>query len=108
MRRTVMLALLPLLAAGCASQPPAPPGSADQVAVHESVASAPPNFRIIKRLWIDYSRKGGYSHDEHVEIAKALESMGKLPSSFMLFPPISRTTGLSLALRSMWLYANNA
>jgi DNA modification methylase len=44
----------------------------------------------IKRLWIEHSRKGGYDHEEHVEIAKALESMGKLPSSFMLFPPISR------------------
>jgi len=44
----------------------------------------------IKRLWIEHSRAGGYSHDEHVEVARALESMGKLPSSFMLFPPISR------------------
>lgn len=44
----------------------------------------------IKRLWIDYSLRGGYDHQEHAEIAKALESMGKLPSSFMLFPPISR------------------
>lgn len=44
----------------------------------------------IKRLWIEHSLKGGYDHQEHAEIAKALESMGKLPSSFMLFPPISR------------------
>jgi hypothetical protein len=44
----------------------------------------------IKRLWIEHSEAGGYSHDEHVELAKALESIGKLPSSFMLFPPISR------------------
>jgi DNA modification methylase len=34
--------------------------------------------------------EGGYSHEDHVELAKALEAIGKLPSSFMLFPPISR------------------
>jgi DNA modification methylase len=44
----------------------------------------------IKRLWIRFSLAGGYNHKEHVEIAKALEAAGKLPSSFMLFPPISR------------------
>lgn len=44
----------------------------------------------LKRLWIDYSLKGGYSHEEHVELAKALERIGKLPASFMLFPPVSR------------------
>jgi DNA modification methylase len=44
----------------------------------------------IKRLWIDHCLAGGYSHDEHVELAKALEGIGKLPGSFMLFPPISR------------------
>ena len=48
----------------------------------------------IKRLWINYSREGGYSHEEHVEVARALESMGKLPSSFMLFPPISRNADI--------------
>jgi DNA modification methylase len=44
----------------------------------------------IKRLWIRYSVAGGYSHEDHVRIAKALEELGKLPSSFMLFPAISR------------------
>jgi DNA modification methylase len=44
----------------------------------------------IKRLWIDFCRSSGYDHAKHVEIAKALEERGKLPSSFMLFPPISR------------------
>jgi DNA modification methylase len=44
----------------------------------------------ILRLWRKHSVSGGYSHETHVEIAKALEEMGKLPSSFMLFPPISR------------------
>jgi len=53
MRRTLMLAALPLLAAGCASQPPAPPVTPEQVSVHESVASAPPKYRVIKRLWIE-------------------------------------------------------
>jgi len=44
----------------------------------------------IKALWIEYSKKGGYSHEQHAELAKALEGIGKLPSSFMLFPAISR------------------
>ena len=44
----------------------------------------------IKRIWIRYSQDGGYSHEEHVEFAKALETHGKLPSSFMLFPAVSR------------------
>lgn len=44
----------------------------------------------VKRLWIDYSLAGGYSHIEHVALAKELEKCGKLPSSFMLFPPVSR------------------
>jgi len=44
----------------------------------------------LKRIWTQHALEGGYSHEHHVEICKALESMGKLPSSFMLFPPISR------------------
>ena len=44
----------------------------------------------VKRHWIDYALSGGYSHEEHVELAKALEARGKLPSSFMLFPAVSR------------------
>lgn len=47
-------------------------------------------MRDIKRLWTRYSVDGGYSHDEHVALARTLEAIGKLPSSFMLFPPISR------------------
>ena len=44
----------------------------------------------IKATWIEYSKQGGYSHEQHAELAKALEGIGKLPSSFMLFPAISR------------------
>jgi DNA modification methylase len=44
----------------------------------------------LKRIWTQHALEGGYDHESHVEICKALESMGKLPSSFMLFPPISR------------------
>jgi DNA modification methylase len=44
----------------------------------------------IIRIWKDYSLKGGYSFDEHVEVCKAMEDCGKLPASFMLFPPVSR------------------
>jgi DNA modification methylase len=48
------------------------------------------NMENIKRLWVEYSLAGGYNHKEHVELARALEAIGKLPASFMLFPPISR------------------
>ena len=48
----------------------------------------------IKRWWIEHSLKGGYSHDEHVALAKALEERGKLPSSFMLFPAVSRNADI--------------
>lgn len=48
------------------------------------------NMDDIKRLWIEHCLNGGYSHDEHIELAKALEARGKLPSSFMLFPAVSR------------------
>lgn len=44
----------------------------------------------IKRLWIDHSRTAPYSIERHVELAKALEQSGRLPGTFMLFPPISR------------------
>lgn len=44
----------------------------------------------IKRLWKGYCERGGYDLHEHVELARLLEKRGKLPSSFMLFPPISR------------------
>lgn len=46
--------------------------------------------RDIKRIWERYCLEGGYSHAEHVELAKKLEAIGKLPGSFMLFPAISR------------------
>lgn len=48
------------------------------------------NMEDIRRLWIAHCMGGGYSHEEHVELAKALENRGQLPSSFMLFPPVSR------------------
>jgi hypothetical protein len=50
-RLVTFLAALAALA-GCASQPPAAPVTPDQVSVHESVSSAPANFRVIKRLWV--------------------------------------------------------
>jgi len=53
MLRRLFLAILPVLIAGCASQPAGAPVTADQATVHESVASAPANFRIIKRLQVD-------------------------------------------------------
>jgi len=71
MRRTLMLAVLPLLAAGCSTQPPAPPVTPDQVSIHESVSSAPTSFRVIKRLWVDswISAFGTPSYNSQMEAA---------------------------------------
>lgn len=44
----------------------------------------------IRALWRRYSVAGGYSHEEHVAICRALEQAGNLPSGYMLFPPVSR------------------
>lgn len=44
----------------------------------------------IGRIWKEHCRTKGYNYDEHVEIGKKLEDRGKLPATFMLFPPISK------------------
>lgn len=44
----------------------------------------------LRKLWEKHSLAGGYSYDEHVATCRALEAVGKLPASFMLFPPVSR------------------
>ncbi len=46
-----LLASLSMLAA-CATPAPTAPASQDQVSIHESVASAPPRYVTIKRLWV--------------------------------------------------------
>lgn len=46
-----LLASLFLLSA-CATRAPTAPVSPEQVAIHESVTSAPPRYEIIKRLWV--------------------------------------------------------
>ena len=43
----------------------------------------------IGQLWKQHCLKHGYSHTEHVAIARALEKHGKLPASYMMFPAIS-------------------
>jgi DNA modification methylase len=43
----------------------------------------------IGQIWKQHCHCKGYNYQEHVEIGKALEVKGKLPASFMLFPPIS-------------------
>jgi len=40
--------------------------------------------------WRGYCLQGGYNYQEHVDLAKRVDENGRLPSSFMLFPPISR------------------
>jgi DNA modification methylase len=42
------------------------------------------------QLWKRHCLSGIYSHEEHVATAKALEDMGHLPSTFMLFATVSR------------------
>ncbi|MDB6080543.1 MAG: methylase [Akkermansiaceae bacterium] len=44
----------------------------------------------IKRLWLLHGQTARYDHPAHVALAKALEATNHLPSSFMLFPPVSR------------------
>lgn len=44
----------------------------------------------IKAIWTEHSKSTLYSHEQHAALAQALEDKGALPSSFMLFPPISR------------------
>lgn len=48
--RRWMPALLLLLTVGCAANAPVP---VEQVTVHESQASAPSNYKIIHRIWVD-------------------------------------------------------
>jgi DNA modification methylase len=43
----------------------------------------------IGRIWKEHARKHNYDYREHVEIGKELDALGKLPSSFSLFPPLS-------------------
>lgn len=43
----------------------------------------------ILRLWREHARRTGYDYAAHVEIGRELETHGKLPASFMLFPPVS-------------------
>jgi hypothetical protein len=53
MHRALRFLPIAALAAGCASQPPAAPVAVEQVSVHQSVASAPSNFKVIKRYWVE-------------------------------------------------------
>lgn len=48
----------------------------------------------IGRLWREHARNHGYDWNEHVQTAKELEDRGRLPSSFMLFAPISNHPGI--------------
>ena len=43
----------------------------------------------IGRLWREHCRNNRYDYNEHVDVAKGLELRGRLPATFMLFPPIS-------------------
>ncbi len=77
LRRSVVPVLAAIAAmamsTGCATPPPSPV-TAEQVSVHESVASAPVNFRIIKRLWIEswVSAFGTPSYDAQSDAMAAM------------------------------------
>lgn len=43
----------------------------------------------VKRLWESYNLSHIYDYEEHVEIGRELERLGRLPASFMLFSPQS-------------------
>ena len=43
----------------------------------------------VGRLWREHCRRNRYEYNEHVAVAKGLETKGRLPATFMLFPPIS-------------------
>jgi hypothetical protein len=45
----------------------------------------------IIRMWKDHCARNRYDYREHVEIGRELEKRGKLPATFMLFPPVSRS-----------------
>jgi DNA modification methylase len=45
----------------------------------------------IGRLWREHCQKNVYDYDEHVKVGLELEARGKLPASFMLFPPVSKS-----------------
>ncbi len=44
----------------------------------------------IGQIWKAHCQKLGYDWMEHVELGRALEKEGRLPASYMLFPPISK------------------
>ncbi len=48
----------------------------------------------VRRLWIKHAHDNIYSHAEHVQLATELENRGYLPSSWMLFAPISNNPGI--------------
>lgn len=52
------------------------------------LVNVPPDA--ISRIWREHCRKFGYDYQEHVDICRDLEGKGKLPASFMLFPPVSK------------------
>lgn len=45
---------------------------------------------IIGKLWKELDFTDGYSYEKHVEVCEKLDAIGKLPTTFMALPPISR------------------
>jgi DNA modification methylase len=44
----------------------------------------------VGRIWKKHAREKLYDYNEHVAISLGIEKHGRLPASFMLFPPVSK------------------
>jgi DNA modification methylase len=48
----------------------------------------------IGRRWREWCKDHGYVFEDHVALCEGMEEVGRLPASFMLFPPISNHPGV--------------
>jgi hypothetical protein len=76
MHRALRFLPIAALAAGCASQPTSQATTADQVSVHESVASTRSEFKIIKRYWAE-SWQSAFMVPTYASQAEAQEAFKK-------------------------------
>lgn len=44
----------------------------------------------IGQIWKAHCAKNGYDYDAHVQLSREMEKHGRLPASYMLFPPVSK------------------
>lgn len=63
--------------------------SGNRLLTKEELAATP--VKDLQRVYRDYSRGTVYNYDEHIELAKKLDTDGKLPATFMVVAPGSWT-----------------